>query len=112
MDASYHRNVDDEEVWKRWYLAGGDQVDPPNSKLLLQYSLTNMGMHFWWHKNTRIPIEQPFMSIGSGEQIARAGLYMGLPAIDAVKLAGELDINTNTIVDYYSGRTQKIKHGQ
>jgi 20S proteasome alpha/beta subunit len=105
-------NTDDEEVWKRWFLAGADYSECPKLKAFAAIQVDQYGDVYWWHKTTKIPVEQPFMSIGSGEQIARAGLHMGLSAIDAVKLAGELDINTNTIVDYYSARTQKIKEGQ
>lgn len=44
------------------------------------------------------PVEHPFFAIGSGTDVAMAGMYTGLSAPDAVLLASELDIYTNNKV--------------
>jgi len=49
-----------------------------------------------------------FYALGSGWQIAMAGMHMGLSAKDAVLLAGDLDINTNKLVDTYNVKTKRL----
>jgi hypothetical protein len=56
----------------------------------------------------RMPIEHRFHAIGSGGRIAMAAMHMGLSAVDAVLLAGDLDVNTNKIVERYDLQTGKL----
>ncbi len=67
--------------------------------------------HIWWYLNNpeqAEPVEGSCYAIGSGWKIAMAGMLTGLSAIDAVKLAGQLDLNTNTEVDHYVVKTGRL----
>lgn len=46
------------------------------------------------------PLGHPFIACGSGWKFAMAGMHLGLSAVDAVKLASELDVNTNDRIKY------------
>ncbi len=59
----------------------------------------------------RIPIEHDFIAIGSGGKLAVGFMHTGMSAIQAVKMAGELDVNTNSVVDWFNCNTGKIKRG-
>jgi hypothetical protein len=53
-------------------------------------------------------IDDPLYTNGSGWAIARAGLICGLPAKKAVELAGQVDLNTNTLVDTYDIKKKRL----
>ena len=56
-----------------------------------------------------VPIVGPYYAMGMGHVIATAAMQQGASAMDAVRLAGSLDIYTNQDVEYYSIKTRKIK---
>jgi 20S proteasome alpha/beta subunit len=47
-------------------------------------------------------IEHPYYAIGSGSPYAAAAMEMGMSAVEAVKFASKLDVNTNDIVQTYT----------
>lgn len=67
----------------------------------------------WYYGATQYkdPIENPFYALGSGWRLAMAGMHMGLSPKQAVELAGQLDIYTNTIVDTFNAKTGRITKG-
>lgn len=54
------------------------------------------------------PLPHSYYALGSGWQVAMAGMILGLSAVEAVQLAADLDINTNKLVDIYDIRTQQF----
>lgn len=55
-----------------------------------------------------MPMVDPIYSNGSGFAIAKAAMLMGLSSKEAVKLAGQVEINTNTLVDTYDTKTKRL----
>jgi hypothetical protein len=41
-----------------------------------------------------------------------AAMHMGLSAVDAVLLAGDLDVNTNKVIDKYDLNTGRLTKGR
>jgi ATP-dependent protease HslVU (ClpYQ) peptidase subunit len=54
------------------------------------------------------PMVTKFYALGSGWEIAMAGMIIGLSAKDAVLLAADLDVNTNKYVDTYNIKTKRL----
>ncbi len=110
-------NVDAEFHFKRWLIAGmkpdewaayfSELKEPKYEAIYIDRFKSR-----WYFQDGSDcqPIEHRFYAIGSGSKLAMAAMHMGLSAVDAVLLAGDLDVNTNKIVDKYdlvSGRLTK-----
>ena len=105
-------DCDEEEEFLHWYKAGSKWEDRIHKlKKVEAIQINKYGDVIWWNGYSHLPIVDDFFAIGSGEQIAVAFMHLGKTAIEAVGLAGQLDINTNCIVDYYNAKTGKIKRG-
>ncbi len=109
-------SVDAEFYFKRWLIAGA-KVEKWNDMVLAYEKkpkfeaiyIDNLGQKWYYSDNpAAMPIEHRFHAIGSGWRVAMAGMHIGLSAKDAVLLAGDLDINTNKIVDTYDLQTGKF----
>lgn len=90
--------------------------DSPTFKRGFEALLFPNGRPHWCANNcVPVPLVNPFYSMGSGWQIAMAGMKTGLNAVQAVQLAGELDIYTNNTVqvvhvkDFYPQQKEKQK---
>lgn len=108
FDAEFH--------FKRWLLAGAKVDDWLGSVLQFVKKPKFEAIYIdkydqkWYYTNgpEAIPIEHRFHAIGSGGRIAMAAMHMGLNAVDAVLLAGDLDVNTNKIVERYDLQTGRL----
>lgn len=101
-------NVDDGVMFVEW-LVGGRKRPPMLKK---GFEAIVIEVDGTWHRYFKdcLPIkyEDPVFSCGSGWAIARTAMLMGLDAVTSVKLAGEIDNNTNSVVDYYNVKTKKL----
>ena len=106
-DAEFH--------FKRWLMAGAKVDEWVASNILVKKPkfeaiYIDKNGNKWYYSNgpEALPIESRFFAIGSGGKIAMAGMHMGLNAVDAVLLAGDIDINTNKIVERYDIQTRRL----
>lgn len=99
-------NCDDEQDFKEWLL--GERKTLPKKNKTNALLITD-GIPVQYAATTRLPIDHPFMAIGSGWKIAMTFMYAGYGAIEAVKATSELEINTNNLVDSYNLKTKKFK---
>ncbi len=108
--------TDSEFHFKRW-LSAGAKVDEWQTMMIQFIKKPKFEAIYidkfndkWYYTDgpERMPIEHRFHACGSGWRIAMAGMHMGLSAKDAVLLAGDLDINTNKIVETYDIQTGKF----
>ena len=65
-----------------------------------------------WDGPELIDVGDSYLAIGHGHSIARAGMAIGMTAKQAVKMAGEVNIYTNTIVDTYDADKKKFTYGK
>ncbi len=101
--------VPDQHIFMEWYLADRTKRVPKNlSKGFEIIVLDSEGAVAYNKDCIPDPITDPIYANGSGWQVARAGMVLGLGAIDSVKLAGEINTATNTLVDYYVIKTKKL----
>lgn len=100
-------NVDVIKDWKD-YLCGERKTPPKRAKDMEGIFITDGKVYCFDESPILVPIEKDFHAEGTGWLIAFAAMHMGLSAVDAVKVAGELDINTNTLVDYYDVETKTL----
>jgi hypothetical protein len=111
-------DTNDEWWFLRWIRHGMRVQDFPADRKFKDFEallLDTIGHGYFFPGNgpTYMPVKPaPFFAIGTGSKLAFAGMATGLSAVDAVKLAGSLDNNTNQIVDYYNAKTQKITRGK
>lgn len=96
------------EQWKL-FLLGKNKRPPKTMKGMEGIFIDKEDAYFFQDSPILMPIEKKFHAEGSGWQLAFAAMHMGLSAIKAVELAGEIDVNTNTLVDYYDVKTQELK---
>lgn len=102
-------NDTDLAVFMEWYLGDKTKKTPKNLAKYFEIIILGDGDPVAYDKECIAkPIEDPIYSNGSGWAIARAGMLCGLSAKDAVKLAGEIDTSTNTIVDVYDTKKRKL----
>jgi ATP-dependent protease HslVU (ClpYQ) peptidase subunit len=109
-------SVDAEYYFKKWLIAGakidswGNMVIEFLKKPKFEAIYIDKNNQKWYYTDGPAPmlIEHKFAAIGSGRSLALAGMHMGLSAMDAVLLAGDIDINTNKIVDTYDLQTGKL----
>jgi ATP-dependent protease HslVU (ClpYQ) peptidase subunit len=109
-------DVESEFYFKRWLQAGGKIDSWGNSvieflkKPKFEALYVDKRKQVWYYTDGPAPmlIEHKFAAIGSGRSLALAAMHMGLNAKDAVLLAGDIDINTNKIVDTYDLQTGKL----
>jgi len=108
-------NCDADFHFKRWLLAGA-KVDDWSAYFCLVKKPKFEAIYLdkrgnkWHYINgpEAIAIEHRCFAIGSGSKIAFAGMHMGLSAVDAVLLAGDIDINTNKVVERYDLQTGRL----
>jgi hypothetical protein len=109
-------DCDSEFHFKRWLMAGA-KVDDWQTKVIQFIKKPKFEAIYidkynqkWYYTDgpEAMPIEHRFHAIGSGWRIAMAGMHMGLSAVDSVLLAGDLDVNTNKIVEKYDIQTGKF----
>lgn len=109
-------DVDSEFHFKRWLQAGakvdewGNTVTQFIKKPKFEAIYIDKYLRKWYYTDgpEAMPIEHRFHACGSGWRIAMAGMHMGLSAKDSVLLAGDLDVNTNKIVETYDLQTGKF----
>ena len=101
--------VDEEEWFKAWLI--GDLKKLPRLKKLCAILIEDKQAFYFIQGPEKYKIEHPFYAIGNGWKVAMAGMHAGLSAVNSVKLAGELDIYTNTIVDHYVIKTKRLTYG-
>ena len=112
-------NVDAEFHFKRWLIAGmkpdewaayfAELKEPKYEAIYIDRHASR----WYFHDGSDCqPIEHRFYAIGSGSKLAMAAMHMGLSAVDAVLLAGDLDVNTNKVIDKYDLVTGKLTKGR
>lgn len=109
-------DVEAEFYFKRWLIAGAkvdswqEMVVSFLKKPKFEAIYIDKHQQKWYYNDgpAAMPIEHRFHAIGTGWRIAMAGMHMGLNAKDAVLLAGDLDINTNKVVEHYDLQTGKF----
>lgn len=101
-------NVDDGILFVDWLL-GGRKKAP---RLKKGFEGIVIEVDGTWNKYYKecMPVkhDDPIYSFGSGWAVARTGMLCGLTAYQAVQLAGEIDNNTNCVVDTYNVKTKKL----
>jgi ATP-dependent protease HslVU (ClpYQ) peptidase subunit len=104
-------NVSDWPMFFEWLQkAEGKKVKVPDlakgfEMLVLE---ENGKAGYYNNKCLYFEVDDPLYTNGSGWAIARAGLICGLNAKKAVELAGQIDTNTNTIVDTYDIKKKRL----
>lgn len=84
--------------------------DAPDFKKGFEALLVSEGRPYYCTNNCiPVPIGHPFYAIGSGWQLAMAGMFTGMSAEDAVKFAGEMNIYTNKEVQVVDVKTIQTK---
>ncbi len=109
-------SVDAEYYFKKWLQAGAklenweEKVKSYLKKPKFEAIYIDKHNTKWYYTDGPAPmlIEHKFAAIGSGRSLALAGMHIGLSAMDAVLLAGDIDINTNKTVDTYDIQTGKL----
>ncbi len=107
-------NCDSEVYFLEWYSAGQKKEDWPVEKMKFEAMVVDQwGDVFYYNKTrARMSITHPFWSIGVGSKLAQGFMFQGMTALQAVRAVGEIEINTNEVVDWYSRSTGKITLGR
>lgn len=74
----------------------GDGDAPDIQALVLQQD----GLYLWTEHFQYSPVVQSFFAIGTGTQAALTAMHMGAPAVDAIRMAAQVDLFTGGEVEW------------
>lgn len=105
---AFSGHVDDERKLIDYY-NGVSKKRPTARKKYEFFYLDETGIPYYSINDSGLVLlEDRFYALGSGWQIAVSAMHIGMSAMDAIKIAGELNIQTNQFVDVYNCKTRKL----